>query len=146
MVTNIGERVYFQVRWCVSGDNAELYILRCSRKVFKKLLGSDYFFLSHLTNTVEFIFIDTNWKKEYGMYCSPPGDVYGTLQEAKIQCLTDDNCVKVLDLHCDNEGNFYLCPASSGELPDVFVPDLDCMYTKPGNKSEFKFIISPLIV
>ena len=48
--------------------------------------------------------------------CDPLKDKYGnyfSLKSAKSACSVDINCKAVYDEHCDNEGTFYLCPATA---------------------------------
>ena len=52
---------------------------------------------------------------------------YETLDEAKVVCHSDSNCIAVYDNSCDNKNAFYLCPKG---LPLEDSPT-SCIYQNP---------------
>ena len=56
------------------------------------------------------------FKKRELNHCDPLKDKYGnfpTLKSAQLACISDTNCNAVYDEHCDNEGEFFLCPTTT---------------------------------
>ena len=64
--------------------------------------------------------------------CDPLKDKYGnfpTLKSAQSACLSDINCNAVYDEHCNNEGEFYLCPTTTSLQSSQH----SCVYEKGKN-------------
>ena len=77
------------------------------------------------------------FKKRELNHCDPLKDKYGnfpTLKSAQSACISDTNCNAVYDEHCDNKGEFYLCPTTTSLQSSQH----SCVYEKG------KYIISQL--
>ena len=78
-----------------------------------------------------------SFKKRELKHCDPLKDKYGnfpTLKSAQLACISDTNCNAVYDEHCDNEGEFFLCPTTTSLQSSQH----SCVYEKG------KYIISQL--
>ena len=75
---------------------------------------------------------DVSFRKRELKHCDPLKDKYGnfpTLKSAQSACLSDINCNAVYDEHCDNEGEFYLCPTTTSLQSSQH----SCVYDKGKN-------------
>ena len=73
-----------------------------------------------------------SFRKRDLKHCDPLKDKYGnfpTLKSAQSACLSDINCNAVYDEHCDNEGEFYLCPTTTSLQSSQH----SCVYEKGKN-------------
>ena len=80
---------------------------------------------------------DVSFEKQTLTNCDPLRDKYGyysSLKSAQSACSLDIDCKAVYDEHCDNEGEFYLCPTTTSLQSSQH----SCVYEKG------KYIISQL--
>ena len=94
-----------------------------------------YFHSNDITNI---FFKDTNWAKEERRYCEGYTKLgtFKSLNDAQMECLRREKCVKVLDRAC-LQSEFFLC------LSDEIENESEsgwCMYKKPGTKYNCIFI------
>ena len=89
-----------------------------------------WFYVNRYKNI--YLVSDMSFRKRDLKHCDPLKDKYGnfpTLKSAQSACLSDINCNAVYDEHCDNEGEFYLCPTTTSLQSSQH----SCVYDKGKN-------------
>ena len=88
-----------------------------------------------------------HWQKYFiqkvlhSVYCTNPGPAlkHTTLATVKAKCFDDSKCEGVVDWHCNDDGDYSLCPKP--ERPEPVYdhdPNGPCIYSKDGKTKTHK--------
>ena len=83
---------------------------------------------THVTFTTSSDISGYDFKTLGNTDCSPRGEWVETLTEAENVCKNDKNCNGILDIDCNGNNNYYICPKNATTLSDKSIES--CVYEK----------------